>query len=412
MIGFAGCAKTPHSWLTALVNYCNEDKKHIHEFFLSKYFVDGSETVLICKKCRKRFTLITSLPMKETISQINVEHGICVANQENYLHHLHTTISTKTNIASQCCYCNFTVNVVINEPFIDIQIFDDLQKRRHIPTYSLLARKTNGVDNEPIINLSDTLDTLSKIVNHFINSINSDDAKPKININSKVFTSKIGFDDASKAFFDKLGCKLVDDQKFLEPPPFTNDYIAKFQHTSEEIDMKAMDIKVFWFPDNFYEKPYKKLENILGTKYDIFYCIDAPSFDPFDPFDPTYEIRSPSPSCGSCATLGCVSGLNDEILEWAYTKAIEESPEKIPEYLKAIYEVSKERFSKSLRKLILEQTQEGADDCYIYKYISFLSSNKSSEIELNDICMVKKYKKKLLDINKLLEVDSENAFAL
>ncbi|CAG8560535.1 17136_t:CDS:2, partial [Gigaspora rosea] len=160
-----------------------------------------------------------------TISQINVEHGICVANQENYLHHLHTTISTKTNIVSQCCCCNFTVNVVIHEPFIDIQIFDDLQKIRLIPTYSLLARKTNA-------------------------------------------------------------------------PPFTNDYIAKFP---EEIDMKAMDIR-------------------------------------------------------------CVSGLNDEILEWAYTKAIEESLEKIPEYLQAIYEVSKERNSKSLRKLILEQTQEGAAD--------------------------------------------------
>ncbi|RIB29938.1 hypothetical protein C2G38_2136613 [Gigaspora rosea] len=222
MIGFAGCAKTPPSWLTALVNYCNEDKKqHIHEFFLSKYFVDGSETVLI---------------------------------------------------------------------FIN-----------------------------------------------FINSVNSD---ARININSKVFTSKIGFDDASKTFFDKLGYKLVDDQKLFEPPPFTNDYIAKFQHVSEEIDMKVMDIK------------------------------------------------------------------------WAYTKAIEESPEKIPEYLQAMYEVSKERNSESLRNLILEQTQEGADDCYIYKYISFLSSNKSSEIELNDICMMKKYKKELLDINKLLKVDSDNAFAL
>ncbi|RIB29933.1 hypothetical protein C2G38_2136607 [Gigaspora rosea] len=99
-------------------------------------------------------------------------------------------------------------------------------------------------------------------------------------------------------------------------------------------------------------------------------------------------------------------------IKWAYTKAIEESLEKIPEYLQAIYEVSKERNSKSLRKLILEQTQEGADDCYIYKYISFLSSNKSSEIELNDICMMKKYKKELLDINKLLKVDSDNAFAL
>ncbi|KAF0512680.1 cysteine proteinase [Gigaspora margarita] len=207
MVEFAGCAKTPHSWLTG-----------------------WSKTVLICKKCHKRFTLITS------------EHGICVANPENNLHHLHTTTSTKTNIASQCCYCNFTVNVVIHEPFIDIQIFDDLQKRRFIPTYSPLARKTNGVDNEPMIDLFDTLDTFSRIVEIFIHSINSDDAIRKIHINSKVFTSKIGFDDTSKVFFDNLGYKLVDDQNFFEPPPFTNDYIVKFQHVSEEIDMKVMDM--------------------------------------------------------------------------------------------------------------------------------------------------------------------------
>ncbi|CAG8644317.1 18320_t:CDS:2 [Gigaspora margarita] len=323
MIEFAGCAKTPHSWLTALVNYYNEDKKHIHEFFLSKYFGDRSKTVLICKKCHKRFTLITS------------EHGICVANPENNLHHLHTTTLTKTNIASQCCYCNFTVNVVIHEPFIDIQIFDDLQKRRFILTYSPLARKTNGVDNEPMIDLFDTLDTFSRIVENFIHSINSDDAKRKIYINSKVF-------------FDNLGYKLVDDQNFFEPPPFTNDYIVKFQHVSEEIDMKVMDMsektfKTFRNPYK-YKKPYQRLQFILGTEYDPRYRTFLPSFNPI------------------YATLGCVSDMNDEILEWAYTKAIEESPEKIPEYLQAIYEVSKERNSEPLRNLVLEQTQEGAAD--------------------------------------------------
>ncbi|CAG8694746.1 9689_t:CDS:1, partial [Scutellospora calospora] len=55
------------------------------------------------------------------------------------------------------------------------------------------------------------------------------------------------------------------------------------------------------------------------------------------PFDPTTATST------SCTTLGCVSDMDDKILEWACTKAIEESPEKITEYLQAINKLSKER---------------------------------------------------------------------
>ncbi|CAG8661961.1 16631_t:CDS:2, partial [Racocetra persica] len=161
---FVGCAKTPPSWLIALHHY-EGDKKHVHDFFLSKHFIDGPETVLICKKCHKRFTLTTSslqAPTKKTINQMNVKRGMCIANQENNLHHLHTIISTNTDIASQCCYCNFTVFVVIQEPYIGIQIFDELQKTRPIPPYSKTAKKTNGVKNES--NIIDTLELLSNII--------------------------------------------------------------------------------------------------------------------------------------------------------------------------------------------------------------------------------------------------------
>ncbi|RIB14532.1 hypothetical protein C2G38_2095615 [Gigaspora rosea] len=354
--GFSGCAKTPPSWLTALVHHNEGDKKHVHEFFLSKYFTNGPETVLICKKCHKRFILTTSISTTtdDSISQINVEHGMCVVNNENYLHHLHTTISTKSNIASQCCYCSFTVNVVIHEPYIDNQIFDDLQKTRHIPTYSSIARKTNGVDNEPLINLFDTFEMFSKIVDNLIKFDGTENQKSRININSKVFTQKIVFDSASKAFFDKLGYELADDQ-FFDPPSLTKDDIIKLQHVLEEIDMKTMEISEKASKDynklyELYEKPYKKLESILGTKY------EQKQHRTSSPFDPTNATRSPSLSC---TTLGCVSDMDDKILEWAYTKAIEESPEKIPEYLQSIFEVSKERNSESLQQLVAVQKSLG-----------------------------------------------------
>ncbi|CAG8633010.1 20591_t:CDS:10 [Cetraspora pellucida] len=321
-MAFAGCAKTPPSWLTALVHHYEGDKKHAHEFLLSKHFGDGPEIVLICKKCHKRFSLTTSIPtpMEETISQINVERGMCVANRENHLHHLHTTISTKTNVASECCYCHFTVNVVIHEPYIDIQIFDELQKTRPIPTYSNAARKTNGVENEPSI--LDTLELLSNI----INTLRTSDTRRKLNLNSKQFMSRIVYNSASKAFFDKLEYELVDDHHLM-PPELTEDYIIKSKHVSEEIDMRIMDIS----------------ENEQRHRTSL-------------PFNPTTPTRS---SSSSCTTLGCVSDMDDKILEWAYTKAIEESKEKIPEYLQAIFELSKERKSESLGSLVAVQRSIG-----------------------------------------------------
>ncbi|CAG8574409.1 42246_t:CDS:10, partial [Gigaspora margarita] len=392
--GFSGCAKTPPSWLTALVHHNEGDKKHVHEFFLSKYFNNGPETVLICKKCHKRFILTTSISTttNDSISQINVEHGMCVANNENYLHHLHTTISTKTNIASQCCYCSFTVNVVIQEPYIDNKIFDDLQKTRHIPTYSSMARKTNGVDNEPLINFFDTIETLSKIVENLLTKTDgSENPKSRININSKVFTQKIVYDNASKAFFDKLEYELADDQ-FFDPPSITKDYIIKLQQVSEEIDMKTMEIseKASREFNNKYEykKPYNKLESILGTKY------EQKQHRTISPFDPTNATRSPSPSC---TTLGCVSDMDDKILEWAYTKAIEESPEKIPEYLQSIFEVSKERNSESLQQLVAVQKSLGN---YTKDDVTEAYKTMNADPNQTDSTSATKYRESLLIIGK------------
>ncbi|CAG8849339.1 25386_t:CDS:1, partial [Racocetra persica] len=56
------------------------------------------------------------------------------------------------------------------------------------------------------------------------------------------------------------------------------------------------------------------------------------------PFDPTICSLS-----ASCTTLGCVSNMNDKILEWAYKKAVEESPENFPIYLYEIFKLSIER---------------------------------------------------------------------
>ncbi|CAG8496244.1 736_t:CDS:2, partial [Racocetra fulgida] len=197
-------------------------------------------------------------------------------------------------------------------------IFDELQKTRPIPTYSNAARRINGVENEPSI--LDTLDLLSTI----IKTLTTSDSTRKLNLYSKQFISKIFYDNASKAFFDKLEYKLEDDQ-YLSPPQLTEDYIIKLKHVSEEIDMRIMDIS-----EN--EQRHRTSSS--------------------SPFNPTAATRS---SSSSCTMLGCVSDMDDKILEWAYTKAIEESPEKIPEYLQAIFEVSKERNSELLGSLVAMQ---------------------------------------------------------
>ncbi|CAG8616028.1 8474_t:CDS:2, partial [Cetraspora pellucida] len=305
--GFAGCAKTPPSWLTALVHHYEGDKKHMHEFFLSKHFIDGPEIVLICKKCHKRFILTTLLqtPTEETIKQTNVKRDMCAANRENHLHHLHTIISTNTNIASQCCYCNFNVNVVIHEPYMGIQIFDELQKTRHFHKYSDSKKKKSSVENGPCI--IDTLDLLSAIINTLVES----DRRPRVKLNSKFFISKIGYDSASKAFFDKLGFELED--FCLLPPPLTEDYFIKVKHVTEEINMRLMEIcekaSESCYKFYQYDKPYGVLEDILGTKYQSTIHL------PFNPTCATYSLSD------NYTTLGCVSDMDDKILEWAYKKA-------------------------------------------------------------------------------------------
>ncbi|CAG8588324.1 20530_t:CDS:10 [Dentiscutata erythropus] len=413
--GFSGCAKTPPSWLTALVHHNEGNKKHVHEFFLSECFANEPETVLICKKCHKRFILSTSISTQtdETTSQINFDRGMCAVNLENKLHHLHTTISTKTNVASQCCYCNFTVNVEIHEPYIEIQIFDDLQKTRHIPTYSNITRKTNGFENGPSINLFDTLDLLSKIITKLINNADNADGGIRLNVNSKVFTSKVGYDNASKAFFDKLGYELVDDQ-YMEPPPLTDEYTVKLKHVKEQIEMKTIEIheKASGQFSTSYKEPYEKLETILGTKY------EQRQHRTLSSFDPTNAIRSPSPSC---TTLGCVSDMDDKTLEWAYLKAIEESPEKIPEYLQAIYEASKERKSEQLEQLVAVQKSLGnfSQDDVSEAYSVMKANPNVSDEQLIDAykyytggASAKKYCDSLLIIGKFRRSETINKFLI
>ncbi|CAG8713375.1 27003_t:CDS:10, partial [Gigaspora margarita] len=234
------CAKTSHSWLTALVNHYNGDKKHIHEFFLSKYFVEQTRDCFNMQDMSQ--TLITSLPMEKTT--------------------------------------------------------------RYIPAYSNIAE---GVKNVPTINSIETLEILS-----------------------------------NKDFFDELGYEMIGSQ-FFNPPPRTDDYIVKFKHVSEEIDMRFMEIyeKIAGIYPKSYKKPYEnwrlflernvliKLTHrmIVLIKLTLFTFNDILQVEQryctFLPFDPTIALPA------SYTTLGCVSDMKDKILKWAYKKAIEELPEEI-----------------------------------------------------------------------------------
>ena len=51
--------------------------------------------------------------------------------------------------------------------------------------------------------------------------------------------------------------------------------------------------------------------------------------------------------------------MDDETLIWAYKLGIRDNPEKTPEYLQAILEISKEKKSEALQVLVQLERSEG-----------------------------------------------------
>jgi hypothetical protein len=86
------------------------------------------------------------------------------------------------------------------------------------------------------------------------------------------------------------------------------------------------------------------------------YAKDKARFGDCSNFDPeygSYLLHS------SCSFLGCVPDMDDQTLIWAYNLGAQEVPERAPEYLQAIYEMSKERKSEALEELVAVEKSKG-----------------------------------------------------
>ncbi|CAG8539631.1 3335_t:CDS:10 [Diversispora eburnea] len=316
---FSDCAKTPPLWLIALTRH-NTGEYHTHDFLLSQ-FDDENVTRLICKDCHKRFMLNTSFPSASSsdgggggrggnFDLSYSDRGMCTANSEHKMHHLHTPSIDKSTIHSYCCLCLLDINVEIMEPIIDISIFEEMKKtRKPVPLWSdTLKSKTNGTTSqENTIYFSETLEVLKSVVQNFLND---DSPRKNVKVTGEKFISKIGFDEASKAFFTKLDYTLDsnDSVMLFRPPPLDEKSQFKFKHVLEELDLQYIELS------------------------------DASS---------------------RCHALGCIPEMDDSILTEMYNILIREHPEKNPEYLQAVCEIYEERKSELLGELVGFERSKG-----------------------------------------------------
>ncbi|GBB83307.1 hypothetical protein RclHR1_10030002 [Rhizophagus clarus] len=325
---FSALGKTPPAWLHDLIRYNTGEDNHQHEFYLSEEFdkeVNEIGAVFLCRECHYWFFL--------TIAP-NTVLGQSDCGFENTLHHLHTTITTRTSISARCCVCNLIVNVEIQEPFIDLRLFNDLGKlRKH--SY---ANAVKHAEFEYKTNLIDTIESMKKIVSNIL-----DDDLQSLKINCKNFE----MDRVSQAIFEKLGFNLMDG--CLNPPsfPLSDDEKRNVKFTKGELLMISFELSLYLKYNA--KRPYDKLNNILGTAYKALF-VDCSNFDPENG---TYSLYS------SSFVLGCVPDMDDQTLIWAYNLGVQEVPERAPEYLQAIYEMSKERKSEALEELVAVEKSKG-----------------------------------------------------
>ncbi|CAG8669663.1 14949_t:CDS:10 [Funneliformis caledonium] len=335
---FLNLGKTPPAWLYALIRHSPGDNEHQHEFYLSEAFDSDYETVLLCQKCHSWFHLTTTASnISGDNDRMNLEQGRCVSNRDTNLHHLHTTTMTRTCISSNCCLCNFSVNVKISDPLIDMGIFNDLSKLRRLSSYANIVRTTS--ESEFKASLNDVIDYMIKIVDDVLN-----DDILSLTRHCEEFQGKVGLDEASQAFFQRLGFHF--ENNCLSPTETLTKHNIKL--AKEELRMISFELNSYLKMNA--KKPYEKLGNILGTKYNICFSGSCTKFDP------SIAIR---PSQASCFFLGCMPDMDDQTLIWAYKLGIQEFPEKTSEYLQAIYDMSKEKKSEALEELVVTERSLG-----------------------------------------------------
>ncbi|CAG8482078.1 11268_t:CDS:2, partial [Paraglomus occultum] len=325
--------RIPAAWLVALTRH-KGDEPHVHSFWLSHLFDNDASTVFLCKQCHYWFAITVTRPKDQPPESST---GICPVNQENSFHHLHTTTEIASSISAHCCQCDFTVNVNITDPSIPMEIMNDLLRNRRLPYTYDSPSITNGT--ETTTELRDTVLALAK----YLSELLSGNGK-----GIRITDEEFGFDGVSQAFFQIMDFHMGEDG-YYEPPLLDNQgRIDSVKRVQEELYMMVLDNSGYineTIPK--YEDPYTKLANIIGTQQPLFTIASA--------LDPSrISLRSTG-----YAVLGCVEDVQDEVIEWAYKRAIDHAPGHTLSYLEALRLIAGERNSDKLGVLFAMEESSG-----------------------------------------------------
>lgn len=155
---------TPHRWIVDMAFHEIGLNPHPHIFYHNpQSSKDNSAPLNICcQTCFKQYTVI--------INKADACKG--------QTHHLHTSFGEET-IAAECCHCGLHVTATFDQAAIPQSLLYRIRTSRR--------PKVSSLTNAPVF--LDTLETLIRILQGA--------AKPgaaSINIESKVFTTKIALD--------------------------------------------------------------------------------------------------------------------------------------------------------------------------------------------------------------------------
>ncbi|CAG8569018.1 15047_t:CDS:10, partial [Acaulospora morrowiae] len=362
---FSGCAKTPPAWLVALTRHSTAEKNHVHDFYLCRVFGDEVVTGIICKTCHKRFMLTTSVG---AFNEMNVEPRMCILNHKNSLHHFHTEEATELRIYSRCCICDLSVFVEISNPILGTWIFNEMSRTRSL-------NRNGGSTHYP-----ETIRCLSEIVKNYL-----DEGGQPLNIDGNSFKQRIGYDEASRAFFQALGYTLgYEEIRRFHPPPSSDETRTKFKYVLEELDMKILELNEMTSNSDIDERPWGKLNSVLGTEYKKHHATRNYG----RPFDPSSPVKSAS------SILGCLSDMDDDILVWAYELAIKENPEKTPVYLQAVFDLTRERKSELLEDHFTMEISMGK---FRVNAVNDAYHEMRASSEVSDETLIEAYRRYILD---------------
>ncbi|KAL1922141.1 uncharacterized protein VTP21DRAFT_10783 [Calcarisporiella thermophila] len=320
---------------------------HVHEFLypspeLAEYLntllaaseTSGETLIVICGSCRQWFHV-------NTHSQMDTRR----CSSESEIHHFHPAQAQgqeNEKAVWRCCECYFRVEVDVHAPQIPLSVFQALERTRPVDSFSTRVGSGNsGVDRKTTLNLA--LETISRYVR---NALEGDDRA--IPITGNAFKQRVGLDEGSRACFEALGYEIG--ESAISPP-------AKSLPDREPIMKRGyLDLSLALHVAREQmgnvsagRELFQKAEPVLNA-----HVVNA--------YARHWIASSSVPTSGLKAalnSLGVMSDMSDDLIKWAYHKAVEHVPGKTPEYLDALTEIANERQAMTLQEEVAILKSQG-----------------------------------------------------